>query len=80
MSYNQDQMRIIEKQKFDSAGFHYDKAYTKLDNILSELGKPDLASHKGMGSNHWVLFTCISNVSTIKNILEILSTEQSLQY
>ncbi len=55
-TYNLEHIRMIEKQKFDTAGFQYDKALKKLDKILGELGKPDFAAQKGMGSIHWLLF------------------------
>ncbi len=69
--YNLENLRMIEKQKFNEMGFKYDDALEKLNNILCELGKPNFASQKGMGSIHWVLFCGVSHIESINNILEI---------
>jgi len=69
--YDLNEVRKVERRKFECAGFAYDDSYKKLDLILAELGKPDFVSQKGMGSVHWILFCCLSNVANIKRIFEI---------
>jgi len=71
MRYDLAHTRMIERRKFDKAGFQYDESLKKLESILRELGKPDFCLQRGMGSIHWVLFCSISHVSSIENILEI---------
>jgi predicted O-methyltransferase YrrM len=69
--YDLNQVRKVEIDKFERAGFVYDDSCKKLNLILAELGKPDFASQKGMGSVHWILFCCLNNVAAINRIFEI---------
>lgn len=70
-SYDLDQFKKLEREKFERAGFPYDDSLRKLNQILEELNKPDYTSQEGMGSIHWVLFCCISYVASIERIFEI---------
>ena len=69
--YKEERYRDIEKSKFESYGFNQDEGEQEINQILKELGKDPLKTQQGMGSIHWVLFSCIKQISNIKNILEI---------
>lgn len=69
--YDLDRVRELERRRFENAGFSFDDALKQLNGILRELGKPEFGSKNGIGSIHWILFCCISQVSSIKSILEI---------
>ena len=69
--YKVEKQRGMEKSKFKSFGFDQDEGEKEIDKILKELGKEPLNTQQGMGSVHWVLFSCIKQISKIENILEI---------
>ncbi|MFC2156814.1 class I SAM-dependent methyltransferase [Acidobacteriota bacterium] len=69
--YDVDRMRKIEVDKFNKIGFKLDDSLKKLDQILLAMNKSHFTMNKGMASIHWVLFTSISIVSSVKDILEI---------
>ncbi len=69
--YDSDQFRKAEQRKFANADFSYVDALSKLNLILGKLGKPEFGSENGIGSVHWLLFCCVSQVASPKSILEI---------
>lgn len=69
--YDLDGARELERRKFEATHFSYDDALKRLNEILRGLGKPEFGSKNGIGSIHWILFCSISQVSSVKNILEI---------
>lgn len=69
--YSLEDVREIERNKFEKLGFRYDDAVNRINDLLNKSDKPDFSSQKGMGSIHWVLFCCIAGIASIRNILEI---------
>ncbi len=69
--YDLDRVRELERRKFEDTSFSYDEGLKRLNEILRELGKSEFGSKSGIGSIHWVLFCCISQISSIESILEI---------
>ena len=60
-----------EIRKFDNYGFDYAEGVDKLTDVLAELGEPRFSYISGMASIHWILFSCISIVGGVKDVLEI---------
>ena len=69
--YSVEKSRNIENEKFDKLGFDLEKGKEEISHILEELGKDQLEFQSGMGSIHWLLFSCIKQVADIDNILEL---------
>lgn len=69
--YDWDKVHKNEIRKFDNCGFDYAKGVDKLNDVLAALGKPRFPFDSGMASIHWILFSCISIVDGVKDVLEI---------
>lgn len=71
-AYDIEAIKAAEKEKFKSLGFDYDNARALLSKALKESGySEDYNKQGGMSSVHWILFTCLKQMGSIENILEI---------
>lgn len=66
--YDLKKIRSDERRKFEKLNFDFDEGLMKLNNILSQSGMNAFSS---MSSVHTLLFSCLSLVSKIEDILEI---------
>lgn len=67
-SYDIERVKKEERKKFEQRGFDYTKALAKLNNVLSALKMGEFSSKNSV---HTLLFSCISQVSKVRDILEI---------
>lgn len=72
-TYDAVRAEAEEKSKYAALGLDYERGLAKLERVLGELVGPLDSVERSMRSSHWVLFACLSELSSmpIKRILEI---------